>query len=79
MTGLGESIFLEGVEQGIEQGMQQGMQQGIEQGMRQGIEQGVLMVARKMHQKGMPVSEIAEYTGVSVEKIERIINLQIEP
>ena len=55
------------------------LQQGIKQGIKQGIEQGALQqaieTAARMLKKNVPVDDIAEYTGLTVEKILELKNL----
>ena len=65
---------------GMAKGMAKGFAQGIEQGMKQGIEQGIeqgkkserLQNARKMIEKGIPPTDIADITGLSLEEINRL-------
>ncbi len=61
---------------GMAKGMAKGFAQGIEQGMKQGIEQGKkserLQNARKMIEKGIPPTDIADITGLSLEEISRL-------
>ena len=58
-----------GREQGIEKGIEQGIEKGREQGIEQGIEQEKLETARRMSAKGLPLSDILEFTGLSREKL----------
>ncbi len=62
----------EGIQQGIQQGMQQGMQQGIQQGMQQGVQEGKQEDAKIMLQKGYPIDDIIEITGLSKEEIQKL-------
>jgi len=62
----------EGMEKGMAKGMAQGMEKGIAQGIEKGIAQGMIEVARKMKAADRPLAEIAEFTGLSSEAIERI-------
>jgi len=50
----------------------EGMQQGIQQGIQQGRAEGMLEIAMKMKNAGKPLSEIAEFTGLPIETIERL-------
>ena len=61
-----------GFAQGIEQGIEQGMKQGIEQGIEQGKKSERLQNARKMIEKGIPPTDIADITGLSLEEINRL-------
>jgi predicted transposase/invertase (TIGR01784 family) len=51
----------EGIEEGMQKGMQKGMQEGRLEGQRE--------IAAKMKKRGIPVGQIAEDTGLSVEDI----------
>ena len=44
-----------------------------EQGIEQGIEQNKRTVVIRSHQKGMPITDIAEITECTVEEVEQII------
>ena len=44
-----------------------------EQGIEQGIEQNKRTVVIRSHQKGMPITDIAEITELTVEEVEQII------
>ncbi|WPX08791.1 RpnC/YadD family protein [Anaerocellum danielii] len=50
----------------------EGLQQGIQQGLQQGFEQGKIETAEKMILKGYNDEEIADITGLSLEKIQEI-------
>ena len=49
------------------------LEQGIEQGIDQGIEQNQRTVTIRSYKKGMPVTDIADITGLTVEEVEQII------
>jgi predicted transposase YdaD len=55
-----------GLAQGIEQGIEQGILQGIQQGIVQGIAHKAREVAIKLREKGLPVAEIYDLTGVDL-------------
>ena len=65
-----------GLAQGIEQGLEKGLAQGIEKGIEQGIEKGrtdeKLEIARKMKDMGLPASQIAKATGLSLKAVKNI-------
>ena len=75
-----ETKVLEGLQQGREEGLQQGREEGLQQGREEGLQQGReegraeerLTTARKMKAKGIPVTDIAEITGLAAEDIERL-------
>jgi predicted transposase/invertase (TIGR01784 family) len=45
-------------------GREEGMAEGMEKGMEKGMENKAIEVAAKMLQKGIPVPEISELTGL---------------
>ena len=59
-------------EEGIQQGIQQGVQQGIQQGVQQGVQEGKQEDAKIMLQKGYPIDDIIEITGLSKEEIQKL-------
>lgn len=56
----------------IEQGLEQGIEQGIKQGIERGREKNKLENAKRMKDKGYPLEEIADITGLSIEEIEKL-------
>lgn len=64
-----EKTLMEGAE---EKGWKKGMKQGIEQGIEQGIVKGKKDMALKMKQGGLPIDQIALFTGLPVEEIVRL-------
>lgn len=62
----------EGLQQGVQQGLQQGLQQGRNEGRTEGRYEGIRVTARNLKNKGMPLAEIAEVTGLSIEEIEKL-------
>lgn len=55
-----------------ERGMEKGIEQGIEKGIEQGIEKGAKSVALKMKAKGVSWEDIADFTGLSKEEIDKL-------
>lgn len=61
--------------------LEQALQEGIEIGVEKGIEKGVLIGASQKerdmvlaaHKKGLPVDLIAEITGLTAQKVAKII------
>ena len=49
-----------------------GFEEGMEEGMEKGREERDYEIARNLKTRGHPVAEIAEITGLSLEKIERL-------
>lgn len=66
----------QGLEQGLQEGLAQGLEQGLEQGLREGLEQGKkeerLEIARRMLEAAMPIGQIVDLTGLSMEEIESL-------
>lgn len=54
-------------------GEKAGLKKGLEQGIEQGREQNTIATILRGHQLGHPASMIAEFTGYSIEEVERII------
>lgn len=50
----------------------EGVKEGIEQGEKQGIVKEKHDVALKMKQKGMPINDIMEITGLTKKQIEEL-------
>lgn len=47
----------------------QALQQGIKQGIQQGAQQQAIETATRMLKKNVPLDDIADFTGLTVEKI----------
>lgn len=60
------------VEEGMKKAMKEGIEKGIEKGMAKGQYQAHLRTAAKMKQKGYDFEEISEFTGLSIEEIEKL-------
>ena len=56
-------------EDGREEGLQQGLEQGLREGREQGREEELIQVAMKLMKKGIPLDEVVEITGLSVERL----------
>jgi predicted transposase/invertase (TIGR01784 family) len=57
---------------GREKGKQEGKQEGIQEGMQLGRKEAMIMVAKRMKEKGKSIEEIADLTGLGIEAIKRI-------
>lgn len=63
----------EGIAKGIAEGMTKGKMEGITEGRMQGITEGKKETARKMLAAGTFTTEqVAEYSGLSIEEVEKI-------
>ena len=58
--------------EGKAEGLVEGEAKGIEKGLVEGEVKGVTKVAKSMKQKGVPFDEIEEFTGLSIEEIEKL-------
>ena len=52
-----------------EEGIQAGIQKGIQKGIREGFQEGIQEVALKMKDADMPLDQIANFTGLSIEQL----------
>ena len=59
----------EGLEKGLEKGMKKGLEEGKLEGKLEGKMEGKMEVALKMLNKGMPVKDICDFTGLSEQEI----------
>lgn len=69
----GEAQGIEkGIAQGIEKGMAQGIEKGLEKGRAEGEREKALAIARKMKERGLPLEDIRDLTGLTIEEIGRL-------
>lgn len=52
---------------------QQSLEKGIEKGKASGDENRIRIAVARMHGKGLPAAEIADFLGISIEKVEAVI------
>lgn len=52
---------------------EEGLEEGLEKGREEGIEQGKVQLIRGMHKNGMPLEDIAKFTGLSTEEIQKLL------
>ena len=71
ITARGEG-HLEGLAEGRMEGLAEGRAEGLAEGLEEGLLKGKLQSAQKMKEKGFPITDIAEITGLSTEEIERL-------
>lgn len=45
---------------------------GMQEGLQQGMQQGILQTATTFKKMGIPITTIAQGTGLSVEEVEKI-------
>jgi predicted transposase/invertase (TIGR01784 family) len=58
--------------EGLLEGKQEGLNEGEQKGLEKGRQEAIKTSAQKMKKAGMPVTQIGEYTGLSVAEIERL-------
>ena len=51
---------------------EKGIKKGIEKGKELGRREDSLEIARKMKEDGIPVAQIAKFTSLSIEEIEKL-------
>ena len=66
----------EGLAEGRKEGRAEGRAEGLAEGRAEGRAEGEIITkmgnARKMKEKGYPIADIAEITGLSIEEIEKL-------
>ena len=70
-----QSLRREALEEGLQQGREEGLQQGREEGREEGLQQGIQQVAYSLLRSGMTVEQVAGFTGLSLETLERLQQL----
>ncbi|WP_300757557.1 Rpn family recombination-promoting nuclease/putative transposase [uncultured Brachyspira sp.] len=69
----GNQIMLEEERRlGIEEGIVKGREEGIKEGIKEGIEKEKISLAKNMKNDKVDLSTISKYTGLSIEKIEKL-------
>ena len=61
-----------GLLEGHEKGLQEGHEKGLQEGHEKGLQEATLAMARKLKASGMPLSQIAEITGLEESQIETL-------
>ena len=64
--------FAEGLEKGMEKGLKEGMEKGREEGREEG-RQRLLETARNFLSMGIPLNDVAQATGLSVEELQPLL------
>ena len=59
-----------------ERAIEQGLEQGIEKGIEKGLEQGVCTVILSCLHNNKSCEEIAEFTGINLEEVRRVANIE---
>ena len=80
MASIGEDTYnkifregkAEGIAEGKAEGIAEGKAEGIAEGKAEGILEGIKQVAQKALNDGLPVEQIASFTGLSVEEINKL-------
>lgn len=69
---IAASVEHTAIQKGMRKGLKKGLEEGLKQGLAKGLEQGKKDIAKKLKDKGIPVSEIVEMTGLPAEIIRRL-------
>ena len=56
----------------LSEAKEEGISQGIEQGYTSGINDGIKQTAKSMLNKNMPIEDISDITGLSIEEINKL-------
>jgi predicted transposase/invertase (TIGR01784 family) len=67
-------IYSADIKTAEKKGIEKGIEKGIKQGIEKGIEKGKIEIIKNMLQIGMEIEKIKILTGVSEEKIFKIMN-----
>ncbi|MDR2136043.1 MAG: Rpn family recombination-promoting nuclease/putative transposase [Treponema sp.] len=62
----------EGEREGLQKGRLEGLNEGIRKGLQKGRLEGKLEIALSFKKLGVPVEQIAQGTGLSIEEIKRL-------
>ncbi|NET81712.1 MAG: Rpn family recombination-promoting nuclease/putative transposase, partial [Moorea sp. SIO1F2] len=60
------------IDETLEQGIEQGRQQGIKQGRAEGRQEEKQQIAKQMKAAGLPAQDIAQYTWLTIDEIDRL-------
>ncbi|NEN96165.1 MAG: hypothetical protein F6K50_11680, partial [Moorea sp. SIO3I7] len=60
------------IDETLEQGIEQGIKQGIKQGRAEGRQEEKQQIAKQMKAAGLPAQDIAQYTGLTIDEIDRL-------
>ena len=66
------SLLSEAKEEGISQGISQGYTSGINDGISKGENKKSIEIAKNMLKKNMPIEDISDITGLSIEEINKL-------
>ena len=67
-----DTAKLEGRIEGLAEGRAEGLAEGRAEGHAEGERSALQKTAQKMKQKGLPTTDIADITGLSIEEIENL-------
>ncbi len=73
MLTFSQELKRRGFEKGLEEGIQAGIQKGRQEGQQEGILKNKLETAEAMLKEKMPVEKIAQFTGLSLKDIKKLI------
>lgn len=62
-----------GIAYALNKGREQGREEGLQEGIQKGVEKGKIQLIHGMHKNGMPKEDIAKFTGLSIEDIQKLL------
>lgn len=62
-----------GIAHALNKGREQGRKEGLQEGIKKGVVKGEIQLIRGMHKNGIPKEDIAKFTGLPVEDIQKIL------
>ena len=69
---MGGTVFVPKTEIVYRRGEARGEARGRREGIAEGKREGIIVTARRMKAGGLPVSQIVEFTGLSVSEVETL-------
>jgi len=64
--------MVEAEQRGLAEGRMEGLMEGLAKGHDEGRNEASLEIARNLKKMGLPITQIADGTGLSIETIEQI-------
>ncbi|MDR1682683.1 MAG: hypothetical protein LBS25_04775, partial [Candidatus Symbiothrix sp.] len=63
-----------GMKEGIQHGILRGRKEGVLRGRKEGMQQGMYTIIKRMTKTGLPVIQVAQMTGMSIDEVNAILN-----
>jgi predicted transposase/invertase (TIGR01784 family) len=67
-----DGAFDDGRQEGLQEGLQEGRLEGLQEGRLEGLQEGRVDIAKKLLRKSMPLQDIADTTGLSLDAVKRL-------